>query len=81
MKFKEKTRRDGYLSVNVCVIEKAAEIGGHILSGAVIEPGPLDRLVEGWRDDPPPICVPATSDDFVFLSKSGSRKLPTPPQQ
>ena len=34
-------------NLNVCVIEKAAEIGGHILSGAVIEPGPLDRLVEG----------------------------------
>jgi len=67
--------------LSVCVIEKSAEIGGHILSGAVIEPEPLDRLVEGWRDDPPPICVPATSDDFVFLSKTGSRKLPTPPQQ
>ena len=67
--------------LSVCVIEKAAEIGGHILSGAVIEPEPLDRLVEGWRDDPPPICVPATSDDFVFLTKKTSRKLPTPPQQ
>ncbi|HKL52369.1 MAG TPA: FAD-dependent oxidoreductase, partial [Wenzhouxiangellaceae bacterium] len=29
-------------NLNVCVIEKAAEIGGHILSGAVIEPEPLD---------------------------------------
>lgn len=67
--------------LNVCVIEKAAEIGGHILSGAVIEPGPLDRLVEGWRDDPPPICVPAGSDSLHWLSKSGARKLPTPPQQ
>jgi len=55
--------------LSVCVIEKAAEIGGHILSGAVIEPEPLDRLVEGWRDDPPPICVPATSDDFVFFDE------------
>ncbi|MDT8438433.1 MAG: electron transfer flavoprotein-ubiquinone oxidoreductase [Wenzhouxiangellaceae bacterium] len=67
--------------LNVCVIEKAAEIGGHILSGAVIEPEPLDRLVSGWRDDPPPICVPARSDEFVWLSKSGARKMPTPPQQ
>ena len=68
-------------SLNVCVIEKAAEIGGHILSGAVIEPRPLDDLVEGWRDDPPPICVAAESDEFRMLSKTGSRKLPTPPQQ
>ena len=67
--------------LNVCVIEKASEIGGHILSGAVIEPEPLDRLIEGWRDDPPPICVPAGRDEFVLLSKTGRRKLPTPPQQ
>jgi len=67
--------------LDVCVIEKAAEIGGHILSGAVIEPGPLDRLVEGWREDPPPICVAAGEDEFTLLKKNGSRKLPTPPQQ
>ncbi|MFU8878723.1 MAG: 4Fe-4S dicluster domain-containing protein, partial [Wenzhouxiangellaceae bacterium] len=68
-------------SLNVCVIEKAAEIGGHILSGAVIEPEPLDRLIEGWRDDPPPICVPAGDDKLLRLSKTGSKRLPTPPQQ
>ncbi|MCC5866075.1 MAG: electron transfer flavoprotein-ubiquinone oxidoreductase [Wenzhouxiangella sp.] len=67
--------------LNVCVIEKASEIGAHILSGAVIEPEPLDQLLEGWRDDPPPICVPAGTDEFLLLSKSGKRKLPTPPQQ
>ena len=67
--------------LNVCVIEKAAEIGGHILSGAVIEPEPLDALIDGWRDDPPPICVPAKKDQFLYLSKTGKRKLPTPPQQ
>ncbi len=67
--------------LNVCVIEKASEIGGHILSGAVIEPEPLDTLLDGWRDDPPPICVPAGRDEFLLLSKTGRRKLPTPPQQ
>ena len=67
--------------LNVCVIEKASEIGAHILSGAVIEPEPLDQLIEGWRDDPPPICVPAGTDEFLLLSKTGKRKLPTPPQQ
>ncbi|HSH27733.1 MAG TPA: NAD(P)/FAD-dependent oxidoreductase, partial [Wenzhouxiangella sp.] len=67
--------------LNVCVIEKAAEIGGPVLSGAVIEPEPLDALIDGWRDDPPPICVPAKKDQFLYLSKTGKRKLPTPPQQ
>jgi electron-transferring-flavoprotein dehydrogenase len=67
--------------LSVCVIEKASTIGAHILSGAVIEPGPLDELLPGWRDSPPPICVPVTSDAFYLLGKTGARKLPTPPQQ
>lgn len=67
--------------VNVCVIEKAAEIGAHILSGAIIETEPLDDLLPGWRDNPPPICIPAKRDEFHLLSKTGAFKLPTPPQQ
>ncbi len=66
--------------ISVCVIEKASTIGAHILSGAVIEPGPLDALLPGWRDNPPPICVPATSDEFFLLNKTGATKLPNPPQ-
>ena len=65
--------------ISVCVIEKASTIGAQILSGAVIEPQPLDALLPGWRDNPPPICVPAGSDEFWLLSKTGSRKLPVPP--
>jgi electron-transferring-flavoprotein dehydrogenase len=66
--------------ITVCVIEKASVIGAHILSGAVIEPQPLDALLPGWRDNPPPICVPVTTDEFFLLSKTGARKLPLPPQ-
>jgi electron-transferring-flavoprotein dehydrogenase len=65
--------------ISVCVIEKGATVGAHILSGAVIEPGPLDALLPGWRDNPPPICVPAGEDEFWLLSKDGGRKLPVPP--
>ena len=64
---------------SVCVIEKGATVGAHILSGAVIEPGPLDALLPGWREAPPPICVPAKQDEFWLLSKTGQRKLPLPP--
>ena len=63
----------------VCVIEKGATVGAHILSGAVIEPQPLDALLPGWRENPPPICVPAKEDEFWLLSKNGQRKLPLPP--
>ncbi|MBW3551032.1 MAG: electron transfer flavoprotein-ubiquinone oxidoreductase [Proteobacteria bacterium] len=65
--------------ISVCVIEKASTIGAHILSGAVIETGPLDELLPDWRDNPPPICVAATEDEFWLLNKTGGRKLPVPP--
>ena len=67
--------------LSVCVIEKASTIGAHILSGAVIEPGPLDSLLPGWRDNPPPVCVPATEDEFWFLTKTGGTKFPIVPPQ
>ena len=65
--------------ISVCVIEKASTIGAQILSGAVIETGPLDKLLPDWRANPPPICVPATEDEFWLLTKTGGRKLPVPP--
>jgi len=65
--------------ISVCVIEKASTIGAQILSGAVIETGPLDALLPDWRNSPPPICVDATDDEFWLLGKTGGRKLPVPP--
>ena len=65
--------------ISVCVIEKSSTVGAHILSGAVIEPGPLDALLPGWRDNPPPVCVPAGEDEFWFLTKDGGRKSPVVP--
>src|SRR5690606_37757001 len=65
--------------LSVCVIEKSSTIGAHILSGAVIEPGPLDALLPGWRDTPPPICVPVTDDEFWYLTKTGGYKSPIVP--
>jgi electron-transferring-flavoprotein dehydrogenase len=65
--------------LSVCVIEKASTIGAHILSGAVIETGPLDALLPDWRKAPPSPCVPAADDEFWLLSKTGGRKLPVPP--
>ncbi len=66
---------------NICVLEKAASIGGHTLSGAIIETAPLDTLWPEWRQAPPPICVPVQRDEFRLLTHSGSLRLPVPPQQ
>ena len=65
---------------NICILEKASAVGAHALSGAVMEPGPLDALLPEWRQTPPAICVPAKRDEFRFLTRTGSIPLPLPPQ-
>src|SRR5580700_5580203 len=65
--------------INLCVLEKGATVGAHSLSGAVIEPQPLDALLPEWRKSPPGICVPATRDEFRLLTRGGSIRLPTRP--
>ncbi len=65
----------------VCVLEKAASIGGHTLSGAVMEPGPLDALWPQWRENMPALCIPVARDEFRLLTAKGSVRLPVPPQQ
>ena len=64
---------------NICVLEKASAVGAHALSGAVMEPGPLDALLPEWRQSPPAICVAAKRDEFRFLTRTGSVPLPIPP--
>ncbi len=65
---------------SVCVLEKASSIGAQLISGCALEPGPLDALIPGWREPPLDICVPATRDEFWYLTKTGGLRLPTPPQ-
>ncbi|MDP9064968.1 MAG: electron transfer flavoprotein-ubiquinone oxidoreductase [Pseudomonadota bacterium] len=67
-------------ALSVCVLEKAASLGAHSLSGAVLEPGPLDALLPQWRASAPAVCVPATRDEFLFMTRKRRYKLPTPPQ-
>src|SRR5690606_24036731 len=56
-------------------------VGGHALSGAVLEPGPLDALWPEWRLTPPAICVPVQRDEFRLLTPQRALRLPVPPQQ
>ncbi len=66
--------------VNVCVVEKGSEVGAHILSGVVMEPRALNELIPDWADKDFPMHTMAQSDEFLWLSKKGAKKLPTPPQ-
>jgi electron-transferring-flavoprotein dehydrogenase len=65
----------------ICVVEKAGEVGAHILSGAVIEPRALEELLPDWRERGAPLITEAREDHFVFLTRTGAIKSPiTPPQ-
>ena len=63
--------------VNVCVLEKGAEIGSHILSGNVFETRALDELVPNWKDLNAPIKTKVTKEKFLFLGKKSSFSWPT----
>ncbi len=66
--------------LSVCIVEKGSEVGAHILSGAVLEPRTLDELLPDWRERGAPLNTPVTEDRFLFLTRSGAVRLPTPPQ-
>lgn len=62
--------------ISVCVLEKGAEIGAHILSGAVIDPRALSELIPDWKEKGAPLETPVTEDRFLFLSEKGARATP-----
>jgi electron-transferring-flavoprotein dehydrogenase len=66
--------------LSVCVLEKAAELGGHILSGAVLEPRALNELIPDWQAKGAPLNTPATRDRFLYLTERRALALPAPPQ-
>jgi electron-transferring-flavoprotein dehydrogenase len=62
--------------LSVCVIEKAAEIGAHILSGAVMDPRALTELLPDWKEQGAPLDTPVTQDQVLFLSETGAHAVP-----
>ena len=62
--------------INVCLIDKGAEIGAHILSGAIMDPRALNELIPDWKEKGAPLDTLVTEDQFVFLQQSGGFKVP-----
>jgi len=60
----------------VIVVEKAAEIGGHILSGAVMDPSGLSELIPDWRERGAPVGPDVTRDVFHVLARRHDFRLP-----
>ncbi len=72
-------------SFNICVLEKGAEVGAHLLAGAVLEPAALNELLPDWQERAKAkgftdLLNPATTDHFLFLTEKKGQRLPTPPQ-
>lgn len=65
-------------NLSICVLEKGAEVGAHLLSGAVLEPTALNELIPDWREKQAPLNVPAIKDQFILLSKKRAWRLPVP---
>ncbi|TVT56560.1 MAG: electron transfer flavoprotein-ubiquinone oxidoreductase [Azoarcus sp. PHD] len=63
-------------NLSVCLIEKAAEIGAHTLSGAVMDTRALTELIPDWKEQGAPLKTEVTEDRVLFLSESGARAMP-----
>ncbi len=72
---RQNTDRD----ISVCVVEKGAEVGAHILSGAVMDPRGLNELIPDWRQRGAPVTVRVKRDWMLYLTEGKARNLPIPP--
>jgi electron-transferring-flavoprotein dehydrogenase len=62
--------------LSVVVLEKGSEVGAHILSGAVIDPKGLNRLIPDWRERGAPLTTEVKEDHFLVLGPAGDIRLP-----
>lgn len=63
--------------LSVIILEKGAEIGAHILSGAVVDPIGIDTLLPEWRNEHDhPFKTPVNSDQFFLLKPKQSKLFP-----
>jgi electron-transferring-flavoprotein dehydrogenase len=63
--------------LSVVVLEKGGEVGAHILSGAVVDPIGINRLLPGWRDkEGHPFKTKVSDDQFLVLGPNRSVRLP-----
>lgn len=64
-------------TISVCILEKGAQVGAHILSGAILEPHSLKELLpDNWQEAP--LNTQVTKDCFYFLTEKHAFRLPTP---
>ena len=62
--------------LNVVVLEKGSEVGAHILSGAVLDPAGLDRLIPDWKAKGAPLNTKVKVDNFYLMGEGGQLRVP-----
>lgn len=84
IRLKQQANEAGNEDFRVLVLEKAGDMGAHIVSGAVIQPTAIEELFPDWLDKENPnrfeYATPAGTDKMRFLTKTGSYPVPAPPQ-
>lgn len=84
IKLKQLANEAGNEDFRVLLLEKAGELGDHIVSGNVVEPSALNELIPDWNSEDNPNrfenVTKAVKDKMRFLTKNGSYPLPAPPQ-
>ncbi|OQO07827.1 hypothetical protein B0A48_06618 [Cryoendolithus antarcticus] len=84
IKLKQLAAEAGNGEFRVVLLEKAGELGDHIVSGNVVEPSALSELLPDWNSENNPNrfedATPATKDKMRFLTKNSTIPIPAPPQ-
>ncbi|WP_083849943.1 electron transfer flavoprotein-ubiquinone oxidoreductase [Moritella dasanensis] len=64
--------------LSVCVLEKAAEIGGHTLAGTIFETRALDELFPDWQNlDSPVTCHVKRDETWLLKNATTARRVPS----
>lgn len=84
IRLKQLANEAGNEDFRVLLLEKAGELGDHIVSGNVVEPSALNELLPDWNSEDNPNrfenVTPATKDQLRFLTKNRAIPMPAPPQ-
>src|SRR5437773_152270 len=65
--------------VSIAVLEKAARVGAHGISGAVLDPRALRELMPDFRERGCPISSEVTRDDVFMMWERSQVRLPLVP--
>lgn len=75
IKIKQLAQQQGQ-EISVCVLEKASEVGAHIISGAVIDPIALNELIPDWKEKGAPLNTAVQADQFLVLGEHKHWTIP-----